>query len=313
MNKDALIYIAGHKGALGHALWDKLQAAGYTNLLGCELPELDMTDNAAVKEFFRKNKPDCVILLAALAAGINFRKTNPVEMLLVNLQITINVLSEARAAGVQKFINISSALLYPSEAAIPIRENSATHVNLEELDTSYTLAKSVGAQLCRYYRKQYAADFYTVVPCNFFGPYSPFEGDKAGVIASLIRKMHEAKLHHDDHIEVWGTGNACREFLSVLDVADALTFLVGHDVPYDLVNIGRNEEHSIREVAQLIKKVVGFEGELRFDTTKPEGRMHMQLDTERLFNLGWRPKLTLEQAIQITYDWYLQQEGVSAV
>ena len=309
MKKDALIYIAGHKGALGHALWSNLEAAGYTNLIGRELPELDMTDNAAVKAFFKEHKPDCVVLLAALAAGINYRKTHPVEMLLVNLQITINVLSEARAAGVEKFINISSALLYPSEAKIPIRESSATHVSLEELDTSYTLAKSVGTQLCRHYRKQYDADFYTVVPCNFFGPYSPFEGDKAGVIASLIRKMHEAKQRKDGYIEVWGTGNACREFLSVLDVADALMFLIEHDVAYDLINIGRNEEHTIREVAQLIKKVVGFEGELRFDATKPEGRMHMQLDTERLFDMGWRPKLTLEQAIQVTYDWYLRQKG----
>lgn len=214
-------------------------------------------------------------------------------------------MESARRINCKKMINVCSALLYPKDATIPLNEESATYVELGEIDTPYALAKAAGMQLARYYNKEFGMNFLTVVPCNFFGEFAPFDGDRAGVISALISRIHNAKVQGKKQVEVWGSGNACREFLNSQDVANACIFLMSNDTKHDLINIGRGFEFSIREVAEMIKRVVGYEGKLFFDTTKPEGRPHMQLNTNKLFEMGWRPKIDLEASIRNAYEWYL--------
>ena len=304
MNKDSRVCIIGNKGMLGHAIWSKLYAEGYTNLIGCDLPGVDLCDQKQTKDFFEEKKPEYVFFLAAVAAGIQYKKTHPVDMLLKNLQMITNVMECAYLNECRKMINVCSALLYPSEARIPLREEYLLHVNLNEVDTPYALAKAAGMQLARYYNFQHGTKYLTVIPCNFFGEFAPFDGDRAGVVSALISRIYNAKLNNLNRVEVWGSGNACRELLNSKDVASACVFLMNCDTEYDLINIGRGSEFSIREVAEMIKSVVGYEGELFFDATKPEGRQHMQLNTERLFNLGWRPSMDLENSIRDAFEWY---------
>lgn len=305
MNKDARICVAGSNGLLGHAIVGQLKSAGYSNIILCDLPEVDLCSQSQTEKFFECEKPEYLFFLAAVAGGIKFKKTYPADMLQKNLMMITNVLDNAYKFGCKKIINVCSALLYPVEAQIPLKEEDAVYANLGLTDTPYSLAKAVGMQLARYYNQQYGTHYLTVVPCNFFGEYAPFEGDKAGVVSALIARIHNAKVNNIDKVEVWGTGNACREFLNSQDVASACVFLMESDCEYDLVNIGRGFEFTIREVAEMIKSVAGYKGELFFDASKPEGRAHMQLNTDRLFSLGWRPRMDLRASIQNAYDWYV--------
>lgn len=305
MDKNSKICIIGHKGMLGHAIWSTLESDGYTNLIGCDRSEVDLCDQKGTLDFFDKEKPEYIFFLAAVAAGIQYKKTHPVDMLLKNIQMITNIMQAAHNIRCKKMINVCSALLYPSQALIPLREEDATYVNLGEIDTPYSLAKACGMQLARYYNQQYGDNILTVVPCNFFGEYAPFDGDRAGVVAALISRIHNAKVNSISRVEVWGTGNACRELLNSKDVASACVFLMNSNTPYDLINIGRGKEFTIREVAETIKEVVGYDGDLFFDSTKPEGRAHMQLNTDKLFELGWKPSMNLEESISNAYNWYI--------
>lgn len=307
MDKNAKICIIGHNGMLGHAIWNQLSASGFSNLIGCSLPEVDLCDQYSTQKFFEHNKPEYIFFLAAVAAGIQYKKNHPTEMLLRNLQMITHVMDFACKNNCKKMINVCSALLYPSEAKIPLKEEDATYVNLGEIDTPYALAKATGMQLARYYNQQYGMNYLTVVPCNFFGEFAPFIGDRAGVVPSLISRIHNAKINNINSVVIWGTGNACREFLNSKDVASACIYLMKTETSYDLVNIGRGHEFTIREVAEKIKDIVDYKGELYFDATKPEGRSHMQLNTEKLFSLGWKPKMDLEQSIRDAYNWYKDQ------
>ncbi len=306
MNQSDKICVIGNKGMLGHAICNLLQERGFENIICCDLPEVNLCEQEQTRAFFREEKPDYIFFLAAVAAGINYKKTHPADMMIKNLQMITNVMESAYENGCKKMINVCSALLYPSEAGIPLHEEDATHANMGEVDTPYAMAKAAGMQLARYYNSQYGMNYVTVVPCNFFGEYAPFEGDRAGVVPALIDRMHAAKINNDSEVIVWGTGNACRELLNSKDVASACVHLMETESKWDLVNIGRGKEYSIREVAETIKKVVGYTGELVFDSTKPEGRPHMQLDTNRLFETGWRPKMGLEESIRDAYEWYVQ-------
>ena len=306
MNKEARICVAGSSGLLGHAIVGQLKSAGFGNIILCDLPEVDLCSQSQTEEFFEREKPEYLFFLAAVAGGIQFKKTYPADMLLKNLRMITNVLDAAYKYGCKKMINVCSALLYPAEAQIPLKEEDAVYANLGLTDTPYSLAKAAGMQLARYYNQQYGTRCLTVVPCNFFGEFAPFDGDKAGVVSALIARIYNAKVNNTEKVEVWGTGNACREFLNSQDVADACIFLMNTDSEYDLVNIGRGFEFTIREVAEMIKDVAGYEGELFFDATKPEGRAHMQLDTDKLFGLGWKPKMDLRASIQNAYDWYVK-------
>ena len=309
ITKDSRICIIGHKGMLGHAIWSMLEQSGYFNLIGCDLPEVDLCDQKNTEVFFEREKPEYVFFLAAVAAGIQYKKTHPADMMLKNLQMITNVMDCAYRYHCKKMINVCSALLYPSGAEIPLKEEVVEYVNLGEIDTPYSLAKAAGMQLARYYNQQYGTNYLTVVPCNFFGEYAPYEGDRAGVVSALIARIHNAKVNNIEKVEVWGTGNACREFLNSKDVASACIFLMNHETEYDLINIGRGHEFTIREVAEMIQNVIGYDGELFFDATKPEGRAHMQLQTERLFGLGWKPSMDLRASIQDAYDWYVQNKA----
>lgn len=299
------ICVIGHKGMLGHAIWDELINWGYENLAGCDLPEVDLCSQEQTETFFEREKPDYVFFLAAVAAGIEYKRKHPADMLLKNLQMVTNVMSSAYRNGCNRLLNVCSALLYPDDVAIPLREEDAIHVDLGKVDTSYALAKAAGMQLARYFNNQYGTDYLTVVPCNFFGAYAPFAGDRAGVVPALILRIHEAKVNRDPEVIVWGTGNACRELLSSRDVASACVNLMETDVEWDLMNIGCGREYSICEIAETVRRVIGFEGRLVFDASKPEGRLHMQLNTERIFSTGWRPAMGLEESVREAYDWYI--------
>lgn len=304
MDKNSRICIVGSKGALGHAIYSILIKEGYKNIIPCDLPEVDCTSQKTVSDFFEQQRPEYVFFLAAVSAGIEYKRKYPVEVMLKNLQMETNVLSSAHNVGVKRLLNVCSALIYPNTASIPFQESEATFSNLNEVDTPYSLAKAAGYQLCQYYKMEYGDDFFTVVPCNFFGAYAAFEGDRAGVVPSLIRRISEAKANGTERVVVWGTGNACREFLNSKDVASACLFLMQQKENFALTNIGRGSEISIRETAECIAEVIGYDGSLVFDKEKPEGRAHMQLDVRRLFSLGWRPSMDIRQSILDAYEWY---------
>lgn len=308
MKKNDRICIIGDRGTLGYAIKKQLIDRGYTNIISCDLPEVDCTSQEQVDQFFNREKPEYVFFLAAISAGIEYKKKYPVEVMLNNLQMETNILSCSHKYRCKRLLNVCSALLYPSTAEIPLNEEAATFTNLNEIDTSYSLAKAAGFQLCRYYKKEYGDDFFTVVPCNFFGAYSAFDGERAGVVPSLIRRISEAKENGIPEVVVWGTGNACREFLNSRDVASACIHLMNNPLEHELINIGRGHEFSIRETAEMIVNVVGYEGNLVFDSDKPEGRLHMQLNTEKLFDSGWHPAMNLEESIRDAYDWYCSKK-----
>ena len=305
MNKDSRICVLGANGMLGHAICKQLVEKGYVHIIKSGREEVDLCNQSETKRFFREYQPEYVFFLAAVAAGIQYKKDHPTEMLLKNLQMITNVMEFAKEIKCKKMINVCSALIYPNGAQIPLEEKNVKYIDLDQIDTPYSLAKAAGMQLARYYNKEFGMNYITVVPCNFFGEFAPFEGDRAGVVSALISRIHNAKIHGIEKVEVWGTGNVCREFLNSQDVANACIYLMNFDTKYDLINIGRGFEYSIREVAEMIKFIIGYGGELFFDSTKPEGRLHMQLNTERLFDMGWRPHMDLEASIRNAYEWYI--------
>lgn len=311
MDLNSRICVAGSNGLLGHAIVKQLKDAGYKKIIKCDLPEIDLCNQSETDNFFKKECPEYLFFLAAVAGGIQFKKEFPADILLKNLQMITNVMNSGHRYGCKKMINVCSALLYPVEAEIPLKEDSTTYVNLGGIDTPYSLAKAVGMQLARSFNQQFGTKYLTVVPCNFFGEYAPFEGDKAGVVSALISRIHNAKVNNIDSVEVWGTGNVCREFLNSQDVASACIFLMKADCKFDLVNIGRGYEFTIREVAEAIKRIVGYEGSLFFNSSKPEGRAHMQLNTDRLFNLGWKPSMDLDSSIRNAYEWYKDNKALN--
>ena len=304
MEKNSKICIAGHKGMLGHAIWALLEKKGYSNLIGCDLPEVDLCDQKTATTFFEAERPQYVFFLAAVAAGIEYKKNHPADMMMKNTQMITNMMDCVHKFEVKKTLNICSALIYPKSASIPYKEEDMTHVDVDLIDTPYALAKVAGLQLAKYYKQQYGCDIITAVPCNFFGPFAPFEGDRAGVVPSLVARISNAAEEKKPEVEVWGTGNACRDLLNVNDVADACVFLMENETKYDFLNIGRGEEYTIKEVATTIKNVVGYEGNLYFNTERPEGRPHMMMDNSRLSSMGWKPKMDLKASIENTYLWY---------
>lgn len=308
MEKNDKIYVLGHKGMLGYALCEKLKEYGFNNVFGADLPEVDLCNQKQTIDFFVREKPKYVFFLAAVAGGIEYKKKYPADMLLKNVEMISNVFEASKATNVKKLINISSALLYPKDTVMPFSEESVNKADLDIIDTPYSLAKAYGMALGNYFNSQFGTDYLTVVPCNFFGPKACFEGDKAGVVPSLIKKFVDAKTNHEEYVTVWGTGNACREFLSSYDVADALVFLMNNKTEESLINIARGKEFSIKETALLISKLVGYNGNVIFDSSKPEGRMHMQLDVSKLAKYGWSPKLDLSRSVELTIAWYKENK-----
>ena len=311
MNKTDRIFVAGHRGLVGSGIVRKLEAEGYENLLLRTSAELDLTHSAAVAAFFEQEKPDVVVLAAAKVGGILANDTYPVEFLLENLKIQNNVIEYAHRDGVRKLLFLGSSCIYPRMAEQPIHEDSLLTGPLEKTNQWYAIAKIAGLKLCEAYNVQHGANFISAMPTNLYGPNDNFDLQNSHVLPALLRKFHEAKQSDSESVEIWGTGKPLREFLHVDDLADACLFLLqNYDEPA-LINVGSGSEISIADLALLVAKTVGYEGELVFDTDKPDGTPRKLMDSSRLFELGWQPRISLEEGLASTYAWALANEFVA--
>ena len=308
MNRSDPIFVAGHRGLVGAAIVRRLQADGFDNLLLRSRAELDLTDSAAVAGFFATEKPRYVFLAAAKVGGILANDTYPVEFLLENLKIQNNVIEHAHGADVQKLLFLGSSCIYPRMAPQPIPEDSLLTGPLEKTNQAYAIAKIAGLKLCEAYNSQYGRNFIAAMPTNLYGPHDNFDLETSHVLPALLRKFHEAKKGGADTVEIWGTGKPLREFLHVDDLADACLFLMNHYDEPGLINVGSGSEISIADLAAQVAKTVGFEGELEFNTDKPDGTPRKLMDSSRLFALGWQPGISLEEGLATTYQWALENE-----
>ena len=304
LDRSKKIYVAGHRGLVGSALVRKLEKEGFTNIITRTHTELDLTRQAEVEDFFEKEKPDYVILAAAKVGGIYANDTYPADFIMKNLQIECNVIDAAYKNEVKKLLFLGSSCIYPKECPQPIKEEYLLSDYLEKTNEAYALAKIAGLKMCAYYNKQYGTNYISVMPCNLYGINDNFSLENSHVLPALIRKFHEAKIKGEPAVTIWGSGEPLREFLNVDDLADACLFLMDHYEGDDFFNVGYGEEVTIMELALLIKKVVGFEGELIMDASKPDGTMRKLTDISRIKALGWEPKITLEAGVEETYQWF---------
>ncbi|MGR6836666.1 GDP-L-fucose synthase [Syntrophomonas erecta] len=304
MDRDAKIYVAGHQGLVGSAILRKLTSEGYTSILTKSHSELDLTDSAATFDFFNRQHPEYVFLAAAKVGGILANNTYPANFIRENLLIETNVIDSAYRFGVKKLLFLGSSCIYPKFAKQPIKEDSLLSGILEETNEAYAIAKIAGIKMCQAYNKQYKANFISVMPTNLYGPGDNFDLESSHVLPALIRKFHEAKLHNQKCVTVWGTGTPRREFLHVDDLSDACVFLMkNYDSP-EIINIGCGKDITIKELAELVKNIVGYTGSIVFDDSKPDGTPRKLLDVSRLYSLGWQPKISLEEGIRSTYKWF---------
>lgn len=316
MNLDARIYVAGHRGLVGSALVRALHRAGYRNLALQPHAELDLTNKAEVERFFSKDRPAYVFLAAAKVGGILANSKYPAEFISRNLLIQANVIESAYQAGVDRLLFLGSSCIYPKFAPQPMPESSLMAGYLEPTNRPYAVAKIAGIEMCWAYNRQYATKYLAAMPTNLYGPGDNYDSDTSHVIPALLGKMHEAKINHKNEIVLWGTGTPRREFLYSDDLAEACLFLMNlDDQVFDslvtsetdppIVNVGSGQDLTIRELAQLVAKVVGYDGELRFDSSKPDGTPRKLLDTSRLSSLGWRPTVSLSEGLEIAYRDFL--------
>lgn len=304
MDKSEKIFVAGYRGLVGRALIRRLEAEGFANLPKRDRSELDLADEAAVQDFFAQEKPAIVIFAAAKVGGIKANYDFPVEFLLDNLRIQNNVIRAAHESGVRKLLFLGSSCIYPQHAPQPIPESALLTGPLEPTNDAYAIAKIAGIKLCQAYAHEYRANFISAMPTNLYGPNDNFDLETSHVLAALLRKAHDAKVRKARELVVWGSGKPRREFLHVDDLASACVFLLEkYDSP-EIVNVGCGADISIRELAELICDVVGFDGELAWDATKPDGTPRKLLDVTKLNNLGWRPTIPLRDGIVRTYDWF---------
>jgi GDP-L-fucose synthase len=311
MQKDSKIYIAGHRGLVGSALVRRLQAKGYNNLLLRTHAELDLTEQVAVRSFFEAEKPDYVLLAAAKVGGIHANNTYPAEFIQQNLAIQTNVIHEAWRNNVQRLLFLGSSCIYPKDCPQPIKEDYLLTSPLEPTNRSYALAKIAGVEMCHAYNRQYGTKYMAAMPTNLYGPNDNYDLNNSHVLPALIRKMHEAKQGGAMEVVVWGTGTPKREFLYSDDMADACLYLLEqsedklkslfNDEKPPLVNVGCGEDLTIRELAELVKDVVGFPGELAFDSSKPDGTMRKLMEVSRMAELGWTSKMQLKDGIALSY------------
>jgi GDP-L-fucose synthase len=305
VEKDARIYVAGAGGLVGSAILRKLRSSGYKNIITRTHAELDLTRQSDVETFFEEEKPDYVFLAAAKVGGILANDTYPADFIYINLAIQSNIINSAYKAGVKKLLFLGSSCIYPKFAVQPMTEDQLLTGALEQTNEPYAIAKIAGIKMCQSYRRQYGCDFISVMPTNLYGPHDNFDLETSHVLPALIRKFHEAKLK-GGKVVLWGTGSPRREFLHVEDLADACLFLMDGYDEGEIINVGVGEDVSIRELADMIKRVVGYEGEVEWDTSKPDGTPRKLLDTSRLTALGWIPKISLEDGIRTTYEWFLK-------
>jgi GDP-L-fucose synthase len=309
MNRDARIFVAGHRGLVGSAIVRRLAADGCPNVQLRSSAELDLRSQPAVEQFFAAERPEYVFLAAARVGGIHANNTYPADFIRDNLQIQTNVIDAAHRHGTRKLLFLGSSCIYPRLAPQPMPESCLLTGPLEPTNEPYAIAKIAGLKMCEAYRRQYGFNAISAMPTNLYGPGDNFDLEKSHVLPALIRKFHEAKLRGDAHATVWGSGTPRREFLHVDDLADACVFLMRHHENGELVNVGWGEDVSIRELAGIIRDVVGFRGELQFDPTKPDGTPRKLLDVSRMTALGWRPRIALKDGIASSYRWFVEQHG----
>jgi GDP-L-fucose synthase len=311
MKTDSKIYVAGHKGLVGSALVQNLLSKGYKNIITKTHQELDLLDQEKVRDFFEREKPEFVFLAAAKVGGILANNSYRADFIYENLQIQNNIIHQSYRNGVKKLLFLGSNCIYPKNAPQPISEDSLLTSALEYTNEPYAIAKIAGIKMCESYNLQYGTNFISVMPTNLYGPNDNFDLRNSHVLPALLRKIHEAKIHNKQAVEIWGSGNPRREFLYSEDMADACVFIMekvnftdlaeGNEVRNTHINVGTGEDITIRELADLIKKVVGFRGDFVFDTQKPDGTMQKLLDVSKLSNLGWRYKTSLEEGIKKVY------------
>ncbi len=309
MDKNAKIFVAGHNGLVGSAIVRNLLADGYKNILTIEKSELDLTDQLAVSNFFTKEKPEYVFLAAAKVGGIMANSTYPADFIYQNLQIQNNIIHSAYLNKVKKLLFLGSSCIYPRNCPQPIKEEYLLTGSLETTNEAYAIAKIAGLKLCEYYNKQYGTKYLSVMPTNLYGINDNFDLTSSHVLPALIRRFHEAKINNQEKVTVWGSGSVYREFLYVDDLAEACIFLMNNSEDTTLVNIGTGEDLTIKELANLIKKIVGYSGEIDWDTSKPDGTPKKLLDVSKLNNLGWKYRTPLEEGLKKTYSWYIEKNA----
>ena len=307
MEKNAKIYVAGHRGMVGSALVRRLESEGYQNIIVRTSRELDLRNQQAVADFFAAEKPDYVFLAAAKVGGIMANNIYRADFLYENLQIQNNVIHSAHVEGVEKLMFLGSSCIYPKLAPQPLQEDSLLTGPLEYTNEPYAIAKIAGIKMCESYRKQYGRNYISVMPTNLYGPNDNYDLNNSHVLPAMIRKFHEAKVDNKPFVELWGTGSPLREFLHADDLADACVYLMKNYDGEQFVNIGVGEDITIKNLAELIKSTVGYEGELRWNTDKPDGTPRKLMDVSKLHSMGWKHRYGLEEGIRITYQDFLQK------
>ena len=305
MDENSRIYVAGHRGLVGSAIWRELQRQGFKNLIGRTRLEVNLLDAAAVQKFFAGSKPEFVFIAAAKVGGIHANDTQPGAFLYENLQIQINLINAAWQTGVRKLLFLGSSCIYPRLAPQPLKEEYLLTGPLEPTNQWYAVAKIAGIKLCQAYRRQYGCDFISAMPTNMYGPNDNYDLQTSHVLPALIRKFHEAKVNSAATVTCWGTGTPLREFLYADDLAGACLFLMQNYSEEQFINVGSGGEITIRELSELVKRIVGFPGGIVWDESKPDGTPRKLMDSSRLFALGWKPKVDLETGIRLAYEDFL--------
>ena len=308
MNSNDKIYVAGHNGMVGSAIVRALEKKGHENFIFKSHSELDLTVQNDVSNFFKTEQPDIVFLAAAKVGGISANIADPVSFLMDNIIIQHNVIKSAFENDVEKLIFLGSSCIYPTKAKQPLKEEYLLTGPLEPTNEGYALSKIVGLKACEYYNKQYGTNYIGVMPPNLYGINDNFDLKTAHVVASLIKKMHIAKINDESQVEIWGSGNQYRELMFVDDMADATLFAAENYNGESFINIGVGVDYTIRELSETIQKVVGYDGELFFDTSKPDGMFRKVLDVSNFNELGWKSKVSLEKGLTLTYNWFLENE-----
>ena len=319
MNASTRIYIAGHRGMVGSAIWRALEAKGFTNLIGRTSSELDLRNQQAVSDFFQAEKPEVVIDAAARVGGILANNEYPYQFLMENMQIQNNLIEASLKADVSKFIFLGSSCIYPKLAPQPLKEDYLLTGPLEPTNEWYAVAKITGVKACEAIRKQFGKDYISLMPTNLYGPFDNFDLTTSHVLPAMIRKFHDAKVRseqnytsvpeHVEGVELWGSGTPMREFLYVEDLAEAVVFALENKFQDNLYNVGTGEDLTIKELAEMIQKIVGHTGEIHWDSSKPDGTPRKLMDVSKMTSAGWKAKTSLEDGIRKTYEWFLQHQG----
>ncbi|CAD0007573.1 GDP-L-fucose synthase family protein [Flavobacterium chungangense] len=306
MDKNIKIYIAGHNGMVGSAIWRTLADKGFTNLIGVSSKELDLRNQQAVRDFITKEKPEVIIDAAARVGGILANNDYPYQFIMENMQIQNNLIDSALQNNVDKFIFLGSSCIYPKLAPQPLKEDYLLTDTLEPTNEWYAIAKITGVKTCQAIRNQFGKDYVSLMPTNLYGTHDNFDLNTSHVLPAMIRKFHEAKENNNAPVTLWGSGTPMREFLFVDDMAQAVVFALENKLPDYLYNVGTGEDLTIKHLAETIQQITGHKGEIIWDATKPDGTPRKLMDVSKMHNLGWKHKIELQEGIQKTYDWFLK-------